>query len=131
VWNQRHIYSFIVEFPFFLFFYLFSFILFVYILLVHAYDILDEIKYCRVPLRYIIRVVGTSFTLPSDRLSLFRRSVNRRRVSALARTLQLFTYRLNNHSRSRELIKFVYDVADLWLETVTKSFPRTMFDRLS
>jgi type II secretory pathway component PulJ len=29
-----------------------------------------------------------------------------------ARTLQLFTYRLNNHSRSRELITFLYDVAD-------------------
>jgi type II secretory pathway component PulJ len=29
-----------------------------------------------------------------------------------ARTLQLFNYRLNNHSRSRELITFLYDVAD-------------------
>ena len=54
-----------------------------------------------------------SYKLPSDRLSLFRRSVNRWRVSAPARTPQLFTYRLNNHSRSRELITFLYDVADL------------------
>jgi hypothetical protein len=54
-----------------------------------------------------------SSKLPSDRLWLFRRSVNCWRVSALARTLQLFTYRLNNRSRSRKLRTFLYDVADL------------------
>ena len=48
-----------------------------------------------------------SYKLPSHRISLFRRSVNCWRVSAPARTLQLFTYCLNNHSRSRELITFV------------------------
>ena len=83
----------------------------------------------------IIKVVllgnHISYKLPSDRLSLFRRSANRWRVSAPARTLQLFTYRLNNHSRSRELIAFLYDVADLYLETATNFFPRTMFDGLS
>ena len=51
--------------------------------------------------------------------------------SALARTLQLFTDRPNNDRRSREHRTFLYDVADLWLETVTKFFPRTMFDGLS
>ena len=65
------------------------------------------------------------------RLSLFGRSVNCWRVSALARTLQLFTDRPNNDRRSRELRTFLYDVADLWLETVTKFFPRTIFDGLS
>jgi hypothetical protein len=35
------------------------------------------------------------------------------RVNALARTLQLFTDRPNNHSRSRELRAFLYDIADL------------------
>jgi hypothetical protein len=60
-----------------------------------------------------VQYICISYKLPSDRLSLFRRSVNRCMVSAPARTLQLFTYRLNNHSRSRELITFVYDVADL------------------
>jgi hypothetical protein len=54
-----------------------------------------------------------SYKLPSDCLSLFRRSVNRWRVSAPGRILQLFTYRLNNHSRSWGLITFLYDVADL------------------
>jgi hypothetical protein len=44
-----------------------------------------------------------SSRLPSDRLSLFGRSVNCWRVSTLARTLQLFKDRPNNHSRSREL----------------------------
>jgi len=63
-----------------------------------------------------------SSKLPSDRLSLFGRSVNNWRVSALARTLQLFTDRPNNHSRSQELRTFLYDVADLWLETVTNCF---------
>ena len=72
-----------------------------------------------------------SYKLSSDRLSLFGRSVNCWRVSALARTLQLFTDRPNNHSRSRNLRSFLCDAADLWLETVTKCFPRTMFDGLS
>jgi hypothetical protein len=58
-------------------------------------------------------MVYISYKLPSDRLSLFRRSVNRWRVRTPARTFQLFTYRLNNHGRSRELITFLYDVADL------------------
>jgi hypothetical protein len=49
----------------------------------------------------------------------------------LARTLQLLTDRPNNHSRSRELRTFLYDVADLRLETVTNFFPRNMFDGLS
>ena len=48
------------------------------------------------------------------------------RRSALARTLQLFTDRPNNHSRSREFGTFLYNAA----ETVTKFFPRTMFDGL-
>jgi hypothetical protein len=39
--------------------------------------------------------------------------------------------RPNNDRRSQELRTFLYDVTDLWLETVTKFFPRTMFDRLS
>jgi hypothetical protein len=48
-----------------------------------------------------------------DRLSLFGRSVNCWRVSALARSYQLFTDRPNNHSRSRDLRTFLYEVADL------------------
>ena len=44
---------------------------------------------------------------------------------------KLYNDRPNNHNRSRELRTFLYDVADLWLETVTKFFPRTMFDGLS
>ena len=48
-----------------------------------------------------------------------------------ALTLQQFTDRPNNHSRSRELRTFLYEVADLELETVAKFFPRTMFDGLS
>ena len=39
--------------------------------------------------------------------------------------------RLNNHSRSREFRTFLYDVADLLLETVTNFFSQTMFDGLS
>ena len=66
-----------------------------------------------------------------DRLSLFGRSGNCWRVSALARSYQLFTDRPNNHSRSRDLRTFLYEVADLYLETVTKFFPQTMFDGLS
>ena len=54
-----------------------------------------------------------SSKLPSDRLWLFRRLVNCWRERALVRILQLFTYWLNNHSRSRELRTFLYDVADL------------------
>ena len=52
-------------------------------------------------------------------------------MSALARTLQLFTDRPNNHCRSPELTTFLYDVADLYLETVTTFFPQNMFDGLS
>jgi hypothetical protein len=44
-----------------------------------------------------------SYKLPSDHLLLFRRSVNLWRVSAPAWTLQLFTYRLNNHKRKARL----------------------------
>jgi hypothetical protein len=70
-------------------------------------------KQGQLKVEYMGQTYTISYKLPSDRLSLFRRSVNRWRVSAPARTLQLFTYRLNNHSRSRELITFLYDVADL------------------
>ena len=52
-------------------------------------------------------------------------------LKVLARTYQLFTDRPNKHSWSRELRKCVYDVADLYLETVTEFFQRTMFDGLS
>ena len=54
--------------------------------------------------------------------------IGRYDMQATALTLQQFTDRLNNHSRSWELL---YDVADLQLETVTRFFPRTMLDGLS